>query len=85
MISREAIKQVPILSLLTEPEIAAIVSLSRSAEHTLVAGVETDFCRRIEELIASEVGIIKHGRENVFQYLGRAFYELKVRANNGKI
>ena len=90
MITNEMIQAQAALAGLTDEQRAAIVTLSKNDEETVIGARFREVYNQLDATIARETGIQRNGDEKTYLYLERAARELAGKANsvetlNGKI
>ena len=81
MITNEMLDQQEVLKGLTDEQKAAIITLSKNDEETVIGSRFSEVYNRLDETIARETGIARNGDEKTYVYLERAARQLKVQAD----
>lgn len=81
MITNEMLDNQDVLKGLTDEQKAAIVTLSKNDEETVIGDRFREVYNRLDETIARETGIARNGDEKTYLYLERAAKQLKGQAD----
>ena len=82
MITNEMLQQQEALAGLTDEQRAAIVTLSKNDEETVIGARFREVYNQLDATIARETGIQRNGDEKTYLYLERAARELAGKANS---
>lgn len=82
MITNEMLATDAVLNALTDEQKAAIVTLSKNDEDTVIGGRFREVYNRLDETIARETGVARNGDEKTYDYLERAARSLAAKANS---
>lgn len=82
MITNEMLATDAVLNALTDEQKAAIVTLSKNDEDTVIGGRFREVYNRLDETIARETGVARNGDEKTYDYLERAARALAAKANS---
>lgn len=90
MLKSEVIKANAVLASLTDAQIAAIETLSKNDEDTVIGSKVGEIHREYDKTILASTGVARNGDEKSYDYLARAAKDLKTKADavedlNGQI